>query len=141
MVIQVITETEEDLHVCLHDITVVKVRPCWGRGGGGGGGVSYPLSHKSINSVIPKSISVGVFPTNGSEKVKLSINFSADAIYMSSFSCFPLRITVLMLLESYSTAGIVTVVTAYLNASFLRLFCIMQSKSLDVGFCPLLLNY
>ena len=49
--------------------------------------------------------------------MKPSINFPTNAIYISSFPCFPLRITVLMLRESNSTAGIVTV-TAYLNASF-----------------------
>ena len=41
---------------------------------------------------------------------KPSINFPTNAIYLSSFLCFPLRITVLMLRESNSTA--------YLYASF-----------------------
>ena len=50
--------------------------------------------------------------------MKPSINFPTNAIYISSFPCFPLRITVLMLRESNSTSGIVTVFTAYLNASF-----------------------
>ena len=93
--------------------------------GGGGGGVQVSLITESIDSVIPKSISVGVFPTNKSEKLKPSINFPTDAIHISSFPCFPLRITVLMLRESNSThsAGIVTVFTAYLNASFFRVCC------------------
>ena len=81
-------------------------------------GHSYPLSLKVSTVLSLKSVSVGVFPTNKSEKLKPSINFPTDAIYISSFLCFPLRITVLMLRESNSTAGIVTVFTAYLNASF-----------------------
>ena len=42
--------------------------------------IPYPLS--LIDSVIPKSVSVGVFPTNKSDKVKPSINFPTNAIHI-----------------------------------------------------------